>query len=112
MWAMQEAYPGQIRWIARHALSPPDWQVTGPGRNRTGRGEAVPLWHRVREMQLMGATTRWFGPTPDVPGSRIEGAQFPRIVTIADYEWAGAAGDSGSRTCTSMVGGGATGIPA
>lgn len=83
--AMQEAYPWQIRWLAEHALQTPEWEVTGVGRNVGGRGEGVPLWHRAGTLRRLSDQTRWFGPTPDIPGSRIVGAQFPRIATIAHY---------------------------
>ena len=60
--------------------------VAGSGRNRRGGGEGVPLWHRVAVVRRVSDQTRWFGPTPDSAGSRIAGAQFPRIATMAEYD--------------------------
>jgi endonuclease/exonuclease/phosphatase family metal-dependent hydrolase len=91
--AMQETYLGQIRWFAAQALPQPDWAVVGRARNRGGGGEAVPLWHRTARLTLVRDRTRWFGPTPDVAGSRVPGAQFPRIATFAEYDHR----DSGAR---------------
>jgi endonuclease/exonuclease/phosphatase family metal-dependent hydrolase len=82
---MQEAYPSQIRWLANNTLRNDEWEVAGLGRKPGGAGEGVPLWHRPETLRLLSDRTRWFGPTPEIPGSGFAGAQFPRIATIAHY---------------------------
>ncbi|MGI9645264.1 MAG: endonuclease/exonuclease/phosphatase family protein, partial [Ilumatobacteraceae bacterium] len=79
-WAMQEVYKPQVRYLERHAL--PGWTVVGEGRNLGGGGEACPIWIG-HEWSLVESVTRWFGERPQTPGSRLTGAFFPRMATIA-----------------------------
>lgn len=82
--AMQEAYPSQRRYLARNSLR--DWTMVGTGRNADGGGEGCPIAVRPGPLRVVSSETRWFGSTPDVPGSRLPGAGFPRIATIAVIE--------------------------
>ena len=45
----------------------------------------MPLWHRRNALRAVADRTRWFGAAPDTPGSRFEGARYPRIATVAEY---------------------------
>jgi endonuclease/exonuclease/phosphatase family metal-dependent hydrolase len=84
---VQEAYRSQSRWLEAHVLTAPEWEtVATEGRNSGGGGEAVPLWNRVSVLRGVSAETRWFGPAPDLAGSRFDGARFPRIATLAAYD--------------------------
>lgn len=78
--ALQEVSRWQLRWLRRHLSG-----TVGLGRPR-GRlgGEQVPLLVRSStRLQVLGHRTRWFGATPDRPGTRLAGARRPRIATIA-----------------------------
>ncbi|MEI2640227.1 MAG: endonuclease/exonuclease/phosphatase family protein [Microthrixaceae bacterium] len=57
------------------------FEIHGSGRSRCRRGEASPLLVRDGFADVLATKTRWFGPTPDQPGSRVPGSQFPRIAT-------------------------------
>ena len=82
VWAMQEAYKRQIRYLNEHAL--PGWDPVGRGRN-FGGGEACPIWIRDG-WSLVESVTRWFGERPEKAGSRLTGAMFPRVTTIAGID--------------------------
>lgn len=83
VWSLQEAYPAQVGYLARGAFGP-GWRVAGRGRNAGGGGEACAIWVRTEAATIVRTATRWFGPQPDRPGSRLAGARFPRIVTFAE----------------------------
>lgn len=83
---VQEAYPSQIRYLRQEPFGAPGWQAIGRGRNRNHGGEAVPVFSRTAALALVDQRTHWFGPAPDVAGSRADGAAHPRIVTIGHYE--------------------------
>ncbi|MEI2637381.1 MAG: endonuclease/exonuclease/phosphatase family protein [Microthrixaceae bacterium] len=70
---------GPQRWVLQRRL--PNLGIHGSGRSRCRRGEASPLLVRDGFAEVLATRTRWFGPTPDQPGSRISGTQFPRIAT-------------------------------
>jgi endonuclease/exonuclease/phosphatase family metal-dependent hydrolase len=55
----------------------------GDGRSRRRRGEHTSVIVRAPGAEVVNAATRWFGASPDVPGTRISGAGFPRIATTA-----------------------------
>ncbi|MGI9645615.1 MAG: endonuclease/exonuclease/phosphatase family protein [Ilumatobacteraceae bacterium] len=80
VWAMQEAYRPQVRYLNRRAL--PGWTVVGNGRNLGGGGEACPIWVGP-DCSLVHSTTLWFGDRPEKAGSKLAGAFFPRMATIA-----------------------------
>lgn len=78
--ALQEVYPCQRRSLLRHL---PTYGAVGQGRSGAGRGEASPILWRRGTVRVEEHATRWYGPTPDGPGSRPDGARFPRIATLA-----------------------------
>jgi endonuclease/exonuclease/phosphatase family metal-dependent hydrolase len=87
LWGFQEVFGFQRRWLLGHGLAGGPWAHHGEGRSRCRRGEAVPVvWDRDR-FGLVGARTVWFGPTPQLPGSRGTDAGSPRIATVAEL-WA------------------------
>jgi endonuclease/exonuclease/phosphatase family metal-dependent hydrolase/membrane-associated phospholipid phosphatase len=75
--AVQEAFGFQGRFLAA-AL--PGYEQVGRGRGARG-GEWCPVYVRTDRLRVVRTDTRWFGDTPDTPGSRLEGASFPRIGT-------------------------------
>lgn len=83
IWGFQEVYGFQRAYLERTALRGSDWGSAGDGRSGAGRGEQVPVAYRRSLFDEASTSTRWFGPTPDVAGSRLDGAGFPRIATMA-----------------------------
>ncbi|MEQ8839595.1 MAG: endonuclease/exonuclease/phosphatase family protein [Acidimicrobiales bacterium] len=84
IWGLQEAYGFQRRHLERTVLPDEQWGSAGDGRHGGGRGEQVPILYRRAAFAEASASTRWFGPTPEVAGSVVDGAAFPRIATVAD----------------------------
>ncbi len=78
---LQEAYGWQVRSLLRrlHGID-----AVGRGRERRGGGgERNPLLFATERVELLEQRTRWYGATPDEPGTRLPGARFPRVATIA-----------------------------
>jgi endonuclease/exonuclease/phosphatase family metal-dependent hydrolase len=81
---VQEAYGWQVRSMLRRLDG-----VDAVGRSRERRacrGERNPLLVASPRVQVLAQRTRWYGATPDAPGTRLPGARFPRIATIAWVE--------------------------
>lgn len=78
--ALQEVYSCQRRALLRRL---PRYDAVGAGRTGGTQGEACPVLLDPSAVRLDGHATRWFGPTPEVAGTRPDGARFPRIATIA-----------------------------
>jgi endonuclease/exonuclease/phosphatase family metal-dependent hydrolase/membrane-associated phospholipid phosphatase len=74
---VQEAFGFQVRFLGA-AL--PGYEVVGRGRGAKG-GEWCPLFVRADRFEVLDAATQWFGETPDIAGSRLPSASFPRIAT-------------------------------
>ncbi|MBC8365279.1 MAG: endonuclease/exonuclease/phosphatase family protein [Actinobacteria bacterium] len=79
--AIQEAFAFQVRAITSGLEG---YTVLGSGRSRRRRGEHVPILVRRDRVEVLGSTTRWLSDTPNVPGSHLPGARFPRIATVVD----------------------------
>jgi endonuclease/exonuclease/phosphatase family metal-dependent hydrolase len=77
---LQEAYACQLRWLVTHLTGV---TAAGDGRSRRRRSEHTPVLARADKVEVLHATTRWFGATPEVPGTRLHGALFPRVATTA-----------------------------
>ncbi len=58
------------------------YEAHGKGRGRGSRGEHCPVLTRRDVLEVVSSSTRWFGETPDTPGTRLPGASFPRIATL------------------------------
>jgi endonuclease/exonuclease/phosphatase family metal-dependent hydrolase len=74
---VQEAYSCQARYLD-HALV--RHSRHGRGRNQRG-GEWCAVYVDDSRFEVPSATTRWYGESPDLPGSRLTDALFPRVVT-------------------------------
>lgn len=86
---LQEVYRFQLRWLHRRL---PGYDVVGAvGRRGGTRGEMNPVLVRRGSVPAAPATVRWYGDTPDVPGTKLPGAGYPRIVVLVDVRLAGAA---------------------
>lgn len=76
---LQEVFRFQRRYLLRRLDG---YRAVGEGRRDGRHGEQCPIL--VREpVRLTQHSTRWFGDEPDRPGSRLPGASFPRVATIA-----------------------------
>ncbi|MEJ7721431.1 MAG: endonuclease/exonuclease/phosphatase family protein [Ilumatobacteraceae bacterium] len=76
---LQEVYGFQRRYLLGRV---PGYRAVGKGRRNGRRGEQCPIL--VRDPVAIDADwTRWFGDEPEHPGSRLPGASFPRIATMA-----------------------------
>nr|MBA2624017.1 endonuclease/exonuclease/phosphatase family protein [Acidimicrobiia bacterium] len=78
---LQEAYRCQERYLGRQL---PEHSSVSRGRDANDRGERCPVLYRTARFQLDGAVVRWFSDEPDVPGSRLPNASFPRIATLVE----------------------------
>lgn len=76
---LQEVLPAQRHYLARGL---PDYEFVGVGRDADGRGEQAPLLV-TPPVWVESVRYHWFGPTPDVVGSRFPDARHPRVATIA-----------------------------
>ena len=83
---LQEVYRFQLRSLLRGL---PRCASVGEGRSVRRRGEHVPLLVDRGRVRVVEQTTRWFGDEPDRPGTRLPGARFPRIATLAVLEVGG-----------------------
>lgn len=81
LWALQEVQPMQRRYLQRRSLVGHRWE--GSGRNARRSGEGLYLAARRGAVGVEGAEVRWFGPTPERPGSKLAGASHPRIAVLA-----------------------------
>lgn len=75
---LQEVYGWQLRYLLRHLDG---YEARGEGRSRRRGGEACPVLARRSRLEVTDHWTRWFGPHPDRPGSRLPQASFPRLAT-------------------------------
>ena len=77
---LQEVFRFQRRYLERTVGG----RWTGLGRHGAGKGEQCPIIVFDDDLEIVDQATRWFGATPDTPGSRLPGASFPRIATFVD----------------------------
>ncbi|MBI4615724.1 MAG: endonuclease/exonuclease/phosphatase family protein [Planctomycetes bacterium] len=61
----------------------PDYGFAGRGRNANGSGERCSVLYHKRHLALVDSGSLWLSDTPDEPGSRMEGDEYPRVVTWA-----------------------------
>ena len=62
------------------------YAYVGVGRNANGSGEYSAVFYRKDRLQLVESDTLWLSDTPEVAGSRTEGADYPRVFTYALLE--------------------------
>ncbi len=79
---LQEAYLLQQRYLLRRLRR---YSSVGEGRSGGRRGERSPVLFRTGALRLISGRTCWYGDHPDRP-SRLPGANFPRIATVAELE--------------------------
>jgi endonuclease/exonuclease/phosphatase family metal-dependent hydrolase len=78
---LQEAYAFQVRYLSAGLCG---YQMVGEGRGGGDKGEHCVLASRHARAALRSHETRWFGDEPARP-SRLVGARFERIATVASY---------------------------
>ncbi|CAE7316557.1 unnamed protein product [Symbiodinium sp. CCMP2592] len=79
---LQEVLPDQLRCLT-DALHPHGYQHVGLGRGEDGDDEASPIFFKGEVFDLVHHDQRWLSATPSVPGSMLDGAGCPRVVTAA-----------------------------
>lgn len=86
--ALQEVYSFQRRYLLSRVGG---YRAVGRGRRNGRRGEQCPIL--VRDpVAVCSDWTRWFGDDFARPGTRLPGASFPRIATMATCQAGGAGG--------------------
>jgi endonuclease/exonuclease/phosphatase family metal-dependent hydrolase len=76
---LQEVFEYQRRYLGRQL---PDLHWCGQGRSGDRAGEQCPVAVSGTAITVVREQTRWYGTAPEVPGSRLPGASFPRIATL------------------------------
>lgn len=79
VFGLQEVYEFQRRYLNRR-LGGLRW--FGLGRFGGRAGEQCPIAVTNAELRVVTHQTRWYGPQPASPGTRLPGASFPRIATL------------------------------
>ena len=77
---MQEVTTG---WIYRMDTFAFNASYAGVGEGRTPGGEASSIYYRKDKFDLVNSGTFWLSETPDVSGSSLPNANYPRICTWA-----------------------------
>ena len=77
---MQEVTTG---WIYRMDTFAFNQSYAGVGEGRTPGGEASSIYYRKDKFDLVNSGTFWLSETPDVSGSSLPNANYPRICTWA-----------------------------
>ena len=80
VFGVQEAEPAEAA-ILEYEL--PGFARVGCGRGKDRLGEAMFIYFRSSRFDCLDSGTFWLSETPDVPGSRYEGAGCPRTCTWA-----------------------------
>jgi endonuclease/exonuclease/phosphatase family metal-dependent hydrolase len=76
---LQEVFEFQRRYLVRRL---PELRWFGQGRSGGRAGESCPIAVSGPPISVRDERTRWYGPAPATPGSRLPGASFPRIATL------------------------------
>lgn len=77
---LQEVYRFQERSLLRRL---PRYRSLGAGRTDGRRGERNPILYDPDAVTPVTWETRWYGADDGRPGTRLPGARFPRIATLA-----------------------------
>ena len=83
---LQEVFGFQLRGLLRRLGR---YDAAGLGRDDGRRGERSPVLFDRRRVRLVEHRTRWYGETPDRPGTTWPGARFPRVATLSRLAVAG-----------------------
>lgn len=80
---LQELTTFQRRWLEKRLVGV---EFHGVRRSRWPLAEATPVAVRIAGtgLKVVSSRTRWFGATPDEPGSKIPGATHPRTATTVE----------------------------
>lgn len=76
--ALQEVHGFQQTYLERRLSG---YAFVAAGRDDGDRGERCPVLVDPEVAEVVDVQHRWFGATPDRPGSRLTGAKFPRLAT-------------------------------
>ena len=77
---MQEVTVNWIKWMDSVSFND---SYAGVGEGRTPGGEASSIYYRKDKFDLVDSGTFWLSETPDVMGSSLPNANYPRICTWA-----------------------------
>ena len=77
---MQEVTVNWIKWMDSVSFND---SYAGVGEGRTPGGEASSIYYRKDKFELVASGTFWLSETPDVVGSSLPNANYPRICTWA-----------------------------
>ena len=77
---MQEVTVNWIKWMDSVSFND---SYAGVGEGRTPGGEASSIYYRKDKFELVATGTFWLSETPDVVGSALPNANYPRICTWA-----------------------------
>ena len=77
---MQEVTVNWIKWMDSVSFND---SYAGVGEGRTPGGEASSIYYRKDKFDLVDSGTFWLSETPDVSGSSLPNANYPRICTWA-----------------------------
>jgi len=80
---LQEAYGCQERYLLRALRR---YTSVSEGRAGEGRGERGPVLVKPTALRVLGSRTHWYGDQPEVAGTALPGASFPRIATLVELE--------------------------
>ncbi len=75
---MEEVTTTWRKWLDEYVFND---SYAGVVEARTPGGEANPIYYRKDRFELVDSGTFWLSYTPDVPGSYLEGVNYPRICT-------------------------------
>lgn len=75
---MQEVTVNWIKWMDSVSFND---SYAGVGEARSAGGEASSIYYRKDKFDLVDHGTFWLSDTPDVVGSALAGANYPRICT-------------------------------
>lgn len=64
----------------------PNYKWIGVGRDRGNQGEYSAIFYNVKRMKPLQQSDFWLSSTPDVPGSKSWGNNYPRMVTWVQFE--------------------------
>ena len=77
---MQEVTVNWLKWMDSVCFND---SYAGVGEGRTPGGEASSIYYRKDKFELVASGTFWLSETPDVVGSSLPNANYPRICTWA-----------------------------
>lgn len=78
---LQETDPAWIEKLNKNFSA--YYTIVGEYRNGDGKGEASAIMFNKHRFELLETGTKWLSDTPDVPGSKLPGAEYIRVFTWA-----------------------------